>query len=374
MSMYKENGKCKYIVAMGCLVKRYKEELKKSIPEVDLWISIDEYDKLWLKIEELLNKSNPKNDSLQYMQRVITTGNSTAYLKIAEGCSNFCTYCAIPQIRGKFVSRPMEEILEEANKLANNGITEIIVIAQDTTKYGADIYEGKGKLPELLQALEKIDKIKWIRFLYAYPESITEELIDVVRNSKKICHYFDIPIQHRSNKILKRMNRKTTGEDIEKLLEKIRTEVPDAIIRTSLIVGFPGETEEEFDELYKFVEKAKFDKLGVFAYSAEEGTPAAKMDGQIHFNTKKSRRNKIMSLQQKISNDKLKEKIGNVYEVIIENATVDAKYYMARSYMDVPEMDGVCWIRNNKSLKIGQFAKCKITDVLDYDLVGEICK
>ena len=320
----------------------------------------------------MLKIDGPQNDLLDYEKRVITTGDTTAYLKIAEGCSNYCTYCAIPQIRGKFVSRPMEDILKEANKLADKGIKEIIVIAQDTTKYGTDLYDKNGNLPELLSKLEKIENIKWIRFLYAYPESITKELIELVKNSNKICHYFDIPIQHRSNQILKRMNRKTTGEDIEKLINKIRKEIPDAIIRTSLIVGFPGETQENFEELYHFVERTGFDKLGVFAYSIEEGTPAAKMDGQIHFNTKKARRNKIMSLQQKISSTNLKSKIGNIYEVLIENITADGKYYMARSYMDVPEMDGVCWIKNSKSLKIGQFAKCKIVDVLEYDLIGEL--
>lgn len=371
MAAYKKVGNCKFLIAMGCLVKRYKNELKQSIPEVDLWISLDEYDKLWLLVEQMLKNTKVKNDELSYYDRVLTTGETMAYLKIAEGCSNYCTYCAIPAIRGKFVSRPIEDVLKEAKMLAKNGIKEIIIIAQDTTKYGIDLY-GKSKLAELLKKLEQIDEIKWIRFLYAYPESITDELIDVVGKSKKICHYFDIPIQHRANSILKRMNRKTTGESIEKLITRIRGKIPDAILRTSLIVGFPGETEQDFNELYNFVQGTKFDKLGVFAYSKEDGTPAAKMDNQIHFNTKKARRNKIMELQQQISKEQLVSKIGNTYEALIENITTDGKYYMARTYMDVPDMDGVCWIRNSRSLEIGEFINCKIIDVLDYDLIAEI--
>ena len=371
MAVYKEEGNCKFLVAMGCLVKRYKEELKKAIPEVDLWISLDEYDRLWNKVEEMIKKVEPVDDILKYENRILTTGDTMAYLKIAEGCSNYCTYCAIPMIRGKYISRPMKEIINEANLLAQKGIKEIIVIAQDTTKYGIDLY-GESKLAELLKELEKIKEFKWIRFLYAYPESITDELIDVVKNSKKICHYFDIPIQHRSNEILKKMNRKTTGENIENLIIKIRKEIPDVILRTSLIVGFPGETDKDFDLLCKFVKFAKFDKLGVFAYSKEEGTPASKMENQVHFSTKKCRRNKIMALQQDVSKEQLLKKIGRTYEALIENITTDGKFYMARTYMDVPDMDGVCWIINSKELEIGQFVKCKITDVLDYDLIGEI--
>ena len=371
MSEYKQTGNCKYLIAMGCLVKRYKQDLEKSIPEVDLWISLDEYDMLWLKVEKLLKRDKPKNDLLDYLDRTITTGDTTAYLKIAEGCSNYCTYCAIPMIRGKFVSRPLEEVINEAKSLVEKGIKEIIIIAQDTTKYGIDLY-GESKLAELLQRLEKIAELKWIRFLYAYPESISEELIEVVKNSKKICHYFDMPIQHISNSILKRMNRKTTGERVEKLINHIREEIPDVILRTSLIVGFPGETVEDFEKLYNFVKKINFDKLGVFAYSKEEGTPAAILEGQIHFATKKVRRNKIMSLQQEISKEVLKEKIGNTYQALIENITMDGKYYMARTYMDVPDMDGVCWIKNTKELEIGQFVNCKIIDVMDYDLIGEV--
>ena len=261
MLEYKKK-KCKYLIVMGCLVKRYKEEL---IPEVDLFISIDEYKDFWEKISTLIGQKvdNNKENYLDYRNRTITTGAKQAYLKIAEGCDNFCTYCAIPYIRGRFESRPFEDIVNEAKELAKNGYEEIILIAQDTTKYGIDLY-GKLRLPELLNELCKIKGIKWIRFLYAYPESITNELIKVVKENKKICNYFDIPIQHFSNKILKKMNRKTDKESIIKIVKKIRKELPDVILRTSLIVGFPGETEEDFNELQSAVKLLKFDRLRMF--------------------------------------------------------------------------------------------------------------
>ncbi len=375
MAEYKKTGKCKYLVAIGCLVKRYKEDLEKSMPEVDLFISTDEYDKFWDKINNLIKfEKNQKEIMLEYKKRVITTGNKLAYLKIAEGCSNRCTYCAIPQIRGPYISRNMEDILEEAKLLAKKGIEEVVVIAQDTTKYGIDLY-GESKLAELLKELCKIDGFKWIRFLYAYPESITDELIKVVKEEEKICNYFDIPIQHYSDKVLKRMNRKSDGKSIENLLNKIRKEIPNVIIRTSLIVGFPGETEEDFFELYEFVHRVKFDKLGVFMYSKEDNTPAALLKEQIHHMTKRSRRNKIMELQQHISKIKLEELIGNRYEAIIENITDDGKYYIGRTYMDVPDEDGVVFIKRDKRKKEDlrdKFVNIKVTDVLNYDLIGEI--
>lgn len=375
MAEYKKTGKCKYLVAIGCLVKRYKEDLEKSMPEVDLFISTDEYDKFWDKINNLIKfEKNQKEIMLEYKKRVITTGNKLAYLKIAEGCSNRCTYCAIPQIRGPYISRNMEDILEEAKLLAKKGIEEVVVIAQDTTKYGIDLY-GESKLAELLKELCKIDGFKWIRFLYAYPESITDELIKVVKEEEKICNYFDIPIQHYSDKVLKRMNRKSDGKSIENLLNKIRKEIPNVIIRTSLIVGFPGETEEDFFELYEFVHRVKFDKLGVFMYSKEDNTPAALLKEQIHHMTKRSRRNKIMELQQHISKIKLEELIGNRYEAIIENITDDGKYYIGRTYMDVPDEDGVVFIKRDKRKKEDlrdKFINIKVTDVLNYDLIGEI--
>ncbi len=373
MAEYKEKGTCKYLIAMGCLVERYEKELKKAIPEVDLFLPIKDYDKMWEKVENLVNnrEQNLQTTSLDYLKRVITTGSTTAYLKIAEGCSNRCTYCAIPYIRGAYVSRPFEEIIEEAKGLAKKGYKEIIVIAQDTTKYGIDNY-GKPRLAELLTELSKIEEFKWIRFLYAYPESITDELIEVVKNNNKICKYFDIPIQHISDTVLKRMNRKTTGERIEKLIEKIKKEIPEVILRTSLIVGFPGETESDFEKLYNFVAKANFDKIGVFKYSKEDGTPAARLPEQIHYKTKQRRLNKIMELAQKTSKQKLTEKIGKEYEVLIENKTFDERYYVGRSYMDIPEEDGLVFIPNTKPNLENTWTKVTITDVKDYDLIGKI--
>ena len=393
MAEYK-NGRCKFLIAMGCLVQRYYNDLVKEMPEVDLFLKIEDYNRLWDKVEELLNndsnfeeqESNKKEQEnsgkikqlpmfaeKEYLARTVSTGENYAYLKIGEGCSNMCTYCAIPYIRGLFVSRPMDEILEEAKMLAKKGVKEIIVIAQDTTKYGVDIY-GKSMLSELLEKISKIDGIKWIRFLYSYPEGITDKLIDTVKNNEKICKYFDIPIQHISNDVLKRMNRKTSKENIENLIAKIRNKIPDVILRTSLIVGFPGETKQDFSELYDFVEKTKFDKLGVFKYSKEENTPAAKMENQIHYKTKEARYNKIMKMQQEISKEKLEKNIGKEMTVLIENVSFDGKYLIGRTKNDVPEEDGVVYIKRtekNENL-LNQFICCKIVDVSDYDLIAEV--
>ncbi len=371
MAEYKQTGKCEYLIVMGCLVQRYKKELEKAIPEVDLFLSIDEYDLFMEKVLYLLNKKNTSKNTLDYMERIISTGETTAYLKIAEGCSNNCTYCAIPSIRGKYISRPMEDILKEAKRLEKLGIKEIIIIAQDTTKYGIDIY-GKSKLPELLEKIAEIKGFKWIRFLYAYPESITDELIDVVKKYDNICNYFDIPIQHYSDNILKKMNRRSDGKSIENLIKKIRKNIPNVILRTSLIVGFPEETEEDFFELYEFVNRAKFEKLGVFKYSKEDGTPASKIKNQVHYKTKEARFNKIMALQKQIAKIKLEEKIGNEYETIIDGETEDEKYYIGRSYMDIPNEDGVIFIEKNKKDMIGKFVKVKITGVFEYDYIGEM--
>ncbi len=372
MAEYKTKGICKYLIAMGCLVERYQKELEKLIPEVDLFIPIKEYNNLWEKIDSLIDKDtkNLQTTRLEYLDRVITTGNTTTYLKIAEGCSNRCTYCAIPYIRGSYISRPFEEIIEEAKSLASKGYKEIIVIAQDTTKYGIDLY-GKKRLAELLEEISKIDGIKWIRFLYAYPESITEELIQTVKNNDKICKYFDIPIQHISDPVLKRMNRKTTGENIRKIINKIKKEIPNVILRTTLIVGFPGETENDFKKLMKFVSEANFDKLGAFKYSKEDGTSAAKLPNQIHYKTKQKRLDQIMSLAQKISKQKLQEKIGQEYEMLVETKTFDDKYYCGRTYMDIPEEDGLVFIPNKKPNLENTWIKTKITNVKNYDLIGE---
>ena len=389
--------RCKYLIVMGCLVQRYYDELITAIPEVDLFVRIDEYESFWSKVEELIKNSQveptpykkitkvseieqlPLLSKEEYENRVTTTGENYAYIKIGEGCSNMCTYCAIPYIRGKFVSRKIEDILSEAKLLAKQGIQELIVIAQDTTKYGIDIYE-KPMLTELLQELSKIKEIKWIRFLYSYPEGITDDLIEEVKQNEKICKYFDIPIQHISNNMLKAMNRKTSKENIEKLIEKIRNQIPDVTLRTSLIVGFPGETAQDFSELYEFVQKAKFDKMGAFMYSKEDGTPAARMKNQIHGNTKKSRYNKIMSVQQEISRENLSNKIGQEYEALIEDISFDKKYLIGRTKQDVPDIDGIVYIKYDNSKENSrditefknQFVKCKIIDVKDYDLIAEI--
>ena len=370
MAEYKK-GRCKYLIAMGCLVERYKEELKKLMPEVDLFIKFSEYDNIWEQIESVVGKSDDREqDYLNFLDRVVTTGDNFAYLRIAEGCNNRCTFCAIPYIRGKYVSRTMEDVIEEAKKLAKSGIKELIVIAQDTTKYGTDIY-GEPKLAELLEKLCKIDGIKWIRFLYAYPESITEDLINVVKNNDKICNYFDIPIQHISDKVLKRMNRKSDGNSIRKTIAKIRKEIPDVVIRTTVMVGFPGETKEDFDELYNFIKEAKFDKLGAFSYSKEEGTPAARIKDQVHPMTKKSRYNKIMALQAEVSEENEKKYIGKELEVILEERSFDGKYYIARSYMDVPDIDGVIYVKCDDENLEGEFIKVRIIESNDYDLVAE---
>ena len=389
MAEYKKK-RCKYLIVMGCLVQRYYEELIKALPEVDLFIKIENYDKLWSKIEDLLKRGiveKEKNTSKkineipqmpmlkqeEFLNRTITTGTNYAYIKIGEGCSNKCTYCAIPYIRGPFVSRKMEDILEEANMLAKKGIKELIVIAQDTTKYGVDIY-GESKLAELLEKLTKIDGIKWIRFLYSYPEGITEKLIDVVAKNDKIAKYFDIPIQHISDKILKRMNRKTNKNQIENLIANIRNKIPNVILRTSLIVGFPGETNEDFEELNEFVKQTKFDKLGTFIYSKEDGTPAEKLPEQIHGNTKKARYNNIMKTQQDISRMLQEDKIGKIYEVLVEDMSFDGKYYIGRTMQDVPDIDGIVYIKNetdeNQEKILNHFIDCEIVDVKNYDLIA----
>ncbi len=371
MANYKKEN-CKYLIVTGCLVERYIEELEKELPEVDLFIPINSYDELWQKIDNLVNNKQTV-DKLSFHNRVISTGDTMAYLKIAEGCSNYCTFCAIPYIQGKYISREYEDILLEAEELAEKGISELVVIAQDTTKYGTDLY-GKSRLAELLGDLSKIEGIKWIRFLYSYPENITDELINVVKNNEKICNYFDIPIQHINDRVLKLMNRKSDGDSIRKLVKKIRKEIPDVIIRTTLIVGFPTETHEEFLELYEFVKEAKFDRLGAFSYSREEGTAASKIVNQIDDKIKEERKNKIMELQQDISKEKMKEKIGKTYNVIIENMSDDGEYFIGRSYMDVPSEDGVIYVDYDDSIFINDYLDVLIYDGTEYDLYAKIIK
>lgn len=387
MAEYKKK-KCKYLVAMGCLVQRYTDDLKKALPEVDLWIRLDKYDKFYTAIEELINnkvednkkygeiKTYPKEplplaSKEEFLGREISTGNNFAYLKIGEGCSNRCTYCAIPFIRGPFISRPEEDIIEEAKILAKKGIKELIIIAQDTTKYGLDLY-NEPRLAKLLRKLCKIDGIEWIRFLYSYPEGIDDELIKVVKEESKICKYFDIPIQHISNSVLKRMNRKTSKQNIEDVITKIRTNISNVQIRTTVMVGFPGETQADFEELYEFVKKTKFDNLGAFTYSKEEGTPAARLKEQVHPMTKKARYNKIMKLQQQVSKDNLLILVGKEEKVLIEGITFDEKYYVGRTSYQVPDIDGITYIKSDKELTIGDFVNCTIAKSKEYDLIAKI--
>ena len=391
MAEYKKQ-QCKYLIVMGCLVQRYYTELGKLLPEIDLLIKIEEYDKLWDKIEDLIKRDKvneseaigkkkitdilpmPMLTQEQFLNRIVTTGKNYAYLKIGEGCSNKCTYCAIPYIRGPFVSRKKEDILEEAQKLAQQGIQELIIIAQDTTKYGVDRY-GESKLAELLEEISQIKEIKWVRFLYAYPEGITDQLIDVVANNPKIAQYFDIPIQHISDPILKKMNRKTSQKQIQELIEKIRKRIPIVTLRTSLIVGFPGETKKDFDELLTFIEVVRFDKLGVFMYSKEEGTPAEKLPEQIHGNTKKARYHQMMARQQQIVKQNLERKVNKEIYVLIENITFDGKYYVGRTKQDAPDIDGLVYIKKTdtkRQSQIGDIVKCTIIQISHYDVIAEM--
>lgn len=382
MAEYKKTGKCKILVATGCLVERYKEELEKALPEVDMFLKYSDYAEEKGKsaeafaklLKQIAQDKKIEKTQLDFMDRVITTGKNYAYLRIAEGCSNRCTYCAIPYIRGAFVSRKIEDILEEAEMLVKSGRRELILIAQDTSKYGVDIYK-KPQLAKLLKELCKIKDLKWIRFLYTYPEDITDELIEVVKKEDKICKYFDIPIQHISDKVLKRMNRKCTGESIRKVISKLRKEIPNVVIRTTVMVGFPGETNEDFEELYNFIKETKFDKLGAFTYSKEDGTPASRLKEQIHPMTKKSRYNKIMKLQKEISKQNEQKLIGRELEILIEDISLDRKYYIGRSYMDVPEIDGVAYVKNNNTKEdlIGKYIKAKVVEVKDYDIIANIC-
>ena len=354
MADYKKE-KCKKLIVTGCLVERYCDELKRELPEVDLFIPIKDYDKIF--------------DILDYHKRVITTGNNYAYLRIADGCSNHCTYCAIPKIRGPLVSREINDVIKEAKELEQQGYKELILIAQDTSRYGVDLY-GKPMITNLLEELVKLD-FKWIRFLYTYPEMINDELINVVKNNDKICNYFDIPIQHISDKVLKRMGRIGGSKAIREVISKIRNNIPNAVIRTSLIVGFPGETEEDFDELVNFVSEVKFDRLGVFKYSMEDGTPAEKLPEQIAEKVKEERYNIIMKLQNKISVERNNKLINNEFCCVVDDYIQDDDCYIGRTYMDIPNEDGVIFINTSKDHSIGDFVTVKVTDAKDYDLIGE---
>lgn len=375
MTKYKKYGKCKYLILSGCLAERYPKELVEEIDEVDGILgtgNIKNIAKLIKKLEQKNKIINIGNINEEYTEEIKRTEfTHTAYIKISEGCNNYCTYCIIPKLRGHYRSRKIENIISEAKYLVDKGVKEIILIAQNTTDYGIDLYR-EYKLPYLLYELNKIEGLEWIRILYMYPDNFTDELIKAIKENEKVVKYVDIPIQHINDKILGKMNRKTSKKDITKLIEKLRNEIPEIIIRTTVIVGFPGEKNEEFDELYEYIKKIKFDRLGAFIYSREEGTKAYEYDEQVDEETKIYRKNRIMELQQKISLMKNKDKIGKIYKVLIEEKYDDNNTYMGRTYMDSPEIDGIVYLKSTKAINIGSFVNAKIVDCLEYDLMGEI--
>lgn len=381
MAEYRKKGLCKILIVAGCMAQRYQKEIKEEIEEVDAIIGTSAIDKIVCVIEDILGNNGEKKDFDQIgnihvlphveEKRVITTGGHYAYLKIAEGCDKGCTYCIIPSLRGKYCSVPMERLIEEGKKLAEGGVKELILVAQETTVYGKDIY-GKKMLPALLKELCKIKDIVWIRIFYCYPEEITKELIKVIKEEKKICHYLDIPIQHAADNILKRMGRRTNRKQLEELLETLRKEIPDLCIRTTFMTGFPGEREEDHRELLEFIDKVEFDRLGVFTYSQEEGTLAAAMDGQLTEEVKEERKAQIMELQQEISLEKGEEMIGKELDAFVEGKVVDENAYIARTYKDAPNVDGYVFIHSQEELLTGDFVRVKITGALEYDLIGEL--
>ena len=377
MADYKKEGRLKALIVTGCLAQRYKNEIIEEIPEVDAVLGTTSYDKIVEAIDEALQGHSLVEmtdlDALPEVntQRLVTTGGHFAYLKIAEGCDKHCTYCIIPKIRGNFRSVPMAKLLREAQELADQGVKELILVAQETTLYGKDIY-GEKSLHKLLKELCKITGIQWIRILYCYPEEITDELIQVMKEEKKICHYLDLPIQHASNEILKRMGRRTSKEQLIEIIGKLRKEIPDIALRTTLITGFPGETEEQHEELMDFVDEMEFDRLGVFTYSAEEDTPAASMDGQIEESVKEDRQAELMELQQDIAFDLAEDMIGQEVLVLIEGKVADENAYVGRTYKDAPNVDGLIFVNTDEELMSGDFARVKVTGALEYDLIGEI--
>ena len=373
----KKEGIISKIIVTGCLAQRYKDEIVTEIPEVDAVVGIGANGDIVKTIEEVMSgvdtieKYPPRIDLPLEGQRILTTPQYWAYLKIGEGCSNRCTYCTIPSIRGNMRSRSMENVIEEAKQLAESGVKELILIAQDTTSYGLDLY-GELKLPELLDELCKIDSIEWIRLLYCYPDRITDELIETMKKQDKVVNYIDLPLQHADDKILKAMNRRGDQAMIRNVIEKLRTEIPDVVIRTTFIVGFPGEGEDEFENLAVFVNEIEFDRLGVFTFSAQEGTPAYDMENQVEEDVKTRRGEIIMQDQYSIMEEKNNEKIGKTYKVIVEDYDGYSDSYTGRTYMDAPEIDGLVRFTSDRDLDIGDFAEVEIFDVEDYDLIGEV--
>lgn len=376
MAALKEH-KCSLLIVTGCMAERYRQMILDEIPEVDAVIGTGSYGEIAAVIEEaykgvrVSRYSELRDTSYMDGERIVSTGKGYAYLKIAEGCDNKCTYCIIPSLRGPFRSRSIGSIVKEAEKLASLGIKELILAAQDTTRYGIDIY-GKKSLVELLQELSRINGIEWIRLLYCYPEEIDDALINEIAGNEKVCKYIDIPIQHASNNVLKRMGRRGTGEDVCKLLDKLRANIPGLIIRTTLIVGFPGETEDDFTELMKFVEKYRFDRLGAFMYSKEEGTPAYKMRDQIPAKVKKSRHDRLMKLQSGISAETNAQRLGRTFKVLVEGVADDGIFYYGRSYAETPGIDGLIYFTSSEPLEMNSFVEVKILDSDEYDITGEV--
>ena len=376
MASWKKSGRCKALIATGCMAQRYADEIREQLPEVDAIVGTTAYDSIAEVVDRALQgERSERLDDLKKIalpegRRVLTTGGHFAYLKIAEGCDKHCTYCAIPSMRGPFRSVPMEELVDEAKRLAGDGVKELILVAQETTLYGTDLY-GRKCLHELIHELAKIDGIVWIRVLYCYPEEIYDGLIECMKSEKKLVHYLDLPIQHSNDQILRRMGRRTSEADLRRIIRKLRDEVPDIILRTTLICGFPGESEEQFEDLCRFINEMEFDRLGVFTYSQEEGTPAALMDGQIDEETKLTRRDELMELQQEISADLNERMKGREIDVLIEGYVPNENVYIGRGYGDAPDVDGFIFVSSEENLETGDFVRVKITGASEYDLIGE---
>ena len=377
MAEYRKSGSCKALIVTGCLAQRYQKEILDEIEEVDAVLGTATYDSIAEAVDKALGGKKELHfediDRLVPEQggRVLTTGGHYAYLKIAEGCDKRCTYCIIPKLRGRFRSVPEERLLAEAEELARQGVKELILVAQETTVYGVDLY-GEKRLPELLEKLAAIPGIRWIRVQYCYPEEITEELIQVIKKEPKICHYLDLPIQHASDRILKRMGRRTTQADLRRIIGRLRQEIPDICLRTTLITGFPGETEEDHEELMRFVDDCEFDRLGVFPYSPEEDTPAAAMPDQIPEEVKQDRRAELMELQQEIAFEKAEDMTGQELTVMIEGKVADENAYVGRTYKDAPGVDGYLFLNTDETLMSGDFARVRVTGAAEYDLIGEL--
>ena len=377
MAEYKKEGRLKALIVTGCLAQRYQQEILDEIPEVDAVLGTTSYDKITEAVEEALAGNGHVEVTdinalpLVDEKRLVTTGGHFAYLKIAEGCDKHCTYCIIPKLRGNYRSVPMERLIKEAEDLAEQGVKELILVAQETTVYGQDIY-GEKSLHKLLKELCKISGIRWIRILYCYPEEIDDNLIQVIKEESKICHYLDLPIQHGSDAVLKRMGRRTTQAELRSIIGRLREEIPDIALRTTLIAGFPGETEADHQEVLQFVKDMRFDRLGVFTYSEEEGTPAAQMPDQIDEAVKETRRDALMMAQQAIAFDKSEEMVGKTVDVLIEGRLPEEDVYIGRTYRDAPDVDGYVFVHAEEDMISGDIVKVKITDAQDYDLVGDV--